>query len=517
MAPLSGHCPPLSQPSERRTDSGLSGHLALGASVTIAATLGTRVMGIASIAVLGRLLDPHDFGVMAIALIFVGLSEAIMSRQFDLACIRTQDINDSHYNTNFTLSAIWGLFAGAVLYILATPIAVMMHAPDTADVLRLLAVVPVLDGMRNPHFVGFERNLNFIPDIGTNFAAKAAQTAAVILLALIWGNYWAMAWALIIFTATRTGLTHILRPTSIRPTLIHWREFVAFGGWLSGTGIMRFVMARTDTAMISAKLGTATVGLYNLGFELTQMATNYLAVPLMRIIYPGLSSMSKDRARLRAAYYKAQSVLLAILLPIGVGIALVAHEAVLIFVGAKWLGAVPVLWIMLPVSAVAVLVYNVQAVIMVDGNTRAMFLRNAIVAIIQIPAIWFGLVWFGFVGAVSARACAILIHLFITLIIAGQATGDPWHKTLTEGSRSFAAVILMAVTVLGLSMFLPESTTIVETIGGLVLKISVGLVVYISAHAGIWLASGRPDGVETFAWSFARRILNRQRSGKNET
>ena len=495
--------------SQEPRDRSITGNIAFGASISIAATIGTRLLGIITIGVLGRVLTPQDFGVIAIALIFVGLSEAIMSRQFDLACIRTTDIADSHYNTNFTLSCLWGLFAGGTLLVLADPIATLMGEPKVAPVLRLLALVPVLDGLRNPYFVGYERGLNFVPDIGTNFAAKAAQTIASIALALWWGNYWAMAWALVVFTGARAILTHALKPSRIRFELTHWKEFLIFGGWLSGTGIMRFIMARTDTAMISSKLGTATVGLYNLAFELTQLATTYLAMPLMRIIYPGLSSMSHDRQRLKAAYYKAQAILLGILLPIGFGIALIAREAIIIFVGTKWLDAVPVLHILMPASAVAVLVYNVQAVIMVDGNTRAMFLRNLTVAIVQIPAIWFGLIWYGFVGAVTARALALLLHTGLTLAIAARVTKDPWWLTLTTAWRSFGAVVFMSAAILGLSAILPLPQTMPDAITSLVFKVSCGMTVYVVSHVLLWLASGRPEGIETFAWEMGSKTISR--------
>lgn len=487
----------------------VGGRVVAGASLSLLGTLGARVLGIVAVAVLGRVLSPHDFGVMALAMIFVGLSEAVMSRQFDLACIRTRNITDHHYNTAFTLSVLWGAIAAGLIFALATPIATLMQEPEVGPMLHFLALVPLLDGLRNPYFVRFERSLNFLPEVAMTFFSKTAQITTAIALALIWRDYWAMAVGLVVFTTMRMLATYGLARRMPGLSLRHAGAFLRFGGWLSGTGLVGFIMQRSDTVLISARLGTSTLGLYNLGYEITQMVTNYLAQPLMRIVYPGLAEVSGSRTRLCAAYYKAQATLMGILLPIGVGAALTAPEVIVLFIGHKWLAAAPVLQILLPVTALSCLVYIIQAVLMVDGNTRAMFMRNLTVAVVQIPLVWTGLVLGGFVGGVAARAGAILFHTGLSLSIAARSTGDPWYQTLIAIWRSFVSVGVMVVGVSLVSWITTPATTEWQALWLLALKAGVGGTLYVGTHTVLWLASARPEGVETLVIRLLQAILRR--------
>ena len=55
-------------------------------------TLAVRMLGIASIAILGRLLTPTDFGVFAYAVFATGLLEAVVNRNLELGLIRLREV-----------------------------------------------------------------------------------------------------------------------------------------------------------------------------------------------------------------------------------------------------------------------------------------------------------------------------------------------------------------------------------------------------------------------------------------
>jgi O-antigen/teichoic acid export membrane protein len=500
--------------SETASGPGFARRIAAGASLFVLGNLGARLLGIVSLGVLGRLLTPDDFGIIAITMLVIGISDALMSRQFDLALIRTREIDRQHFDTAFTLSLSWGLLAGGAIFALSGWIALLLDTPALGSVLKWLAVAPVIEGLRNPRFVEFERGLAFLPDTLVNLGAKTLQIAVAIGLAALLRNYWAMVAGYLAFVITRLVLGYLLRPYRPGLSLRHFREFLSFGGWIGGTGLLGLLIQKSDVALIGATLGTAVVGIYNIGSELTLTATQYLAGPVARAVYPGLSAVAGDPARLRRGYYRAQEILMGILLPLGIGTALVAREAVLVLVGAKWEAAIPVLQILAPVSAVSLVVFNIQSLLMVDGSTRSMFGRNLAVAAFQIPAIALGLWSFGLAGAIVARALALLLHIGLSLKLAARLTGDPALATFLVVWRSIAAAAAMAAGVLLLAHFQAGADSLRSLLANGAEKALLGMLLYPAAHLALWAASGRPEGFETAATGLARRLLRRLLPGR---
>ena len=256
--------------------------------------MGSRLLGFVALAILARLLLPHDFGIVATAMIFIGLCRTLMNCQFHLALIRLPEVEQSHYDTAFTLTLIWGLVTSAGLFLAAGFLARIMGTPEIAPVLKVMSLALLAEGVQSPVFARFERNIDMRPDVISDWTAKLAQYVVSIGLALLWHSYWALVLGFLAFTFTRIALSYFFARYRPRLSLAHARDFLSFGGWLSGTGLAGYAINFTDVALVATRLGTASVGIYNIAAEMVRMATDYLAMPLGRAIYPGLSAVSHD-------------------------------------------------------------------------------------------------------------------------------------------------------------------------------------------------------------------------------
>lgn len=499
----------------------LGAQVARGASIFVAATMTVKLMSVVSIAFLGRLLSPFDFGVAALAMIVVGFNEAIVNRQFTLALIRIEAPGRDHFNTAFTLGATWGLAAAAAVFAAAGPAGRLTDTPQVAEAIRLLALIPLMDGLRNPYFVTFEKALKFRPAAMVEVAASLSLVLCSVALAFLLRSFWALVAGYLAQSAMHLILSHALTPQRPGIGLSRWREQLGFGGWLTGIGVLGFVGRRADGAMIGAHLSVAQVGQYNLGAEIAAMMAHKLLRPVQRAVYPGLATMVGDRERLRAAYIKTQSVLVALVLPIGVGGALAAHELVRVAAGPQWGDAAVVLQHLAPVLALGVLTTGVHPLAMVDGDTRRLFLRNVVIVAVTIPALALGLWLHGFMGVIYARMLTRVVDTALTLQIASRILGV-WSGAIVVASRrTLAAAAIMAAAMLAAAALHGGVDTgpqgdVALVLQLLALKAAVGGLGYVAALALLWRAAGRPDGVERLALDFARDALRRarRRSGR---
>ena len=487
--------------------------VSVGAGVVVGGNLLERILGVISIAVLGRLLTPEDFGIVALALVIVGVGEALENGQFRWALIRIPEPGRDHYSTVFALQLLLGGALSIGIFLVAPAAASLMQTPALEDALRWLALVPILANLRNPYSINFQRELRFVPGMIMGLGGRLASTATAIGLAYALGDYRAMVAAAIVFVAVRTALTYAMMPILPGLSLARWREFVGFGGWLSASGLVDLLGRRADVAIMGLWLDLRMVGLFNMGKEITNLAVRQFAGQARMSMYPGMALIADDPDRYRKARLKTVQTLVGVLTPIGVGMALVAEEFVALLIGEQWSRTVPVIQALAPVAALAGLVAAIHSDAMVRGDTRGMFLRDAAIAVLQLPVLAFAIWRFGLMGAIWGRVVVELVSVGLMLDLSRRLSGETFVAPLAACWRSFAAAAAMVIAVLVAAPLAPtHDNAMLAMAMALATKASVGASVYLLSHIALWRLAGAPEGFERACLTIAGKTLVAARS-----
>lgn len=490
---------------DRPPAGGLRDRVVAGSALLMGANLAARLAGVAGIVVLARLLTPTDYGVMALALIAIAFADQLTNLNLGDALIRAPVVTERDFDTVFTLSLIRGVAAGAAIFASAGLIAGWMAEPALEDVLRWCAAAPLINALRNPRFIMFSRRMEFRPRVVLVITAKLTMTVVSIVMAFALRDYWALVIGTLASAMAATVLTYILQPKLPGLGLTGWQGFFAFGGWLTAAGFIAHVNGKSDTVVIGAGLGTETLGQFTMGENIAGMATFQLAQPLSETIYPALAAVSHDPGRLRSAYYKAQGSVVGLLMPMGVGSALVARELITVVAGAKWLQAAEVIEYLGPIMAFGMLTVAVQGIARITGDVRALFLRNLTQLVLKIPAILIGVWLAGITGLLIARIGLGLYYTISMLVIASRATGDSPFEPIRRAWRSLASCGAMAAAVWALNGVLPPfEPAFAPALTRLCAIVATAAPVYALAHFALWRLSGSPESFETTAINAAR-------------
>ena len=167
-----------------------------------------RLLDFLAIVVLARLLAPDDFGLVAIAASFVTIVDGLSAFDVDKALIRSRDDDRAIYDTAWTLSALRGLLAALCMWTVAPWVA----DARMAAVLRVLALGPILNGLKNPRFVTFERDLVYSRLAVLTIGAKVVSVGAMLVLAVAYRSYWALVLGQLAYAFTGTILSYLLQP-----------------------------------------------------------------------------------------------------------------------------------------------------------------------------------------------------------------------------------------------------------------------------------------------------------------
>lgn len=479
--------------------------IAVGAATLLASGVFRQGLGVITLAVTARLLTPEDFGIIAYFLIATALLE-MLQRQIGMVLIRLENVTVGHLDTVFSFQVIFGIMTAALFWA-ARPLVALMDIPALLELLPVLSALALVIAIRSPRFLLFERGLRFGYAAGEETFSRVIYSIVVITLAWFWRDYWAIVIATFVGQAMRGVWTFAIAPMVPRISLSQWRDSLSFSSWSIGAQLAQFLSANAPQLIIGSTLGLADAGLFRIGTRLVNVVTHQLFAPILRVVYPGLADLSRKTNQRKEGFRTLNAGFLAILLPVSVGLALVAHDVILVGLGWKWLPATQVVWILAPLYALGSIQANVRSAVYIEGSTHVLFFRNMILLVIVCALMWVG-VQYNFSGALYAAGAASVAGLLMTLIIAKRFGDGGFFEPLTVGWRSFLACAVMTVAVLTVEVTLRSGEHVPRILVVGLTKVAVGVVVYTSTHILLWVMAGRPKGFETTVFSLVGRLWN---------
>ena len=143
--------------------------------------------------ILTRLLAPEAFGVLGTALAFMTTLEWLSDMGVTPALIRHPKGAEKEYlSTGWWITLMRGVGLTAVAAACAWPAALFYEEPQLFGVLSVLALRPLLMGLRSPRMPMLRRELNYRAIFFDEIAMTAGGTLTSIYLAFIFPSVWAI-------------------------------------------------------------------------------------------------------------------------------------------------------------------------------------------------------------------------------------------------------------------------------------------------------------------------------------
>jgi O-antigen/teichoic acid export membrane protein len=187
----------------------------------------------------------------------------------------------------------------------------------------------------------------------------------------------------------------------------------------------------------------------------------------------------------------------------GLGIAAVASDFVHVVLGAKWVGAIPLMpWLGL-FAAVYGVVRTLDMFLIATGSERASSLLALGFVIFLVPVLWYSGQQGSVVGIAATKAgTAFGLVLLLGFVVTRLTAVTPGLLWAAVWPPMLASVVMFAG-VKALQTELPLSHHML----GLLRDSLVGACLYASTSVMIWLARGRPPGIEQDLLAAIRRKL----------
>ena len=442
-----------------------------GVAVMVAQAI-TLAMGIASIAALGRLLTPADFGVVAIATSFVAFVKMFADHGLPQSIVQRENITDAQINSLFWINVAGGFVAAGLGTLIAWPISIWFARPELFWIIAALANTLILTGLGAPHAAMLRRQIRFRTFSTIGVVANAVGVATGILAAIAGWSYWSLVAMTVAMTTTRTvGAWACSGWRPSRPALASGiAPMVRMGAYLSATSLVTTLARSADRILIGYGIGSAAAGFYSNASRLILAPTNQINAPLTSVAIPILSRLQNEPARFRAFYRRGIEAVVFSLCPFVLVAMIAAHHLVPLLLGPQWSDSVPIFIALTPAALVACTRVVTSWVYVPLGRTDRQFRWRILASTIMLTAYLVGIRW-GAVGVAVAfstqaalvRGPAVLYCIRDTFVTLQDILGSIWRigvavaVTIVGGSLAasaipadvghFAACLLIAIAV----------------------------------------------------------------------
>jgi lipopolysaccharide exporter len=470
-------------PSPKRT-------LIQGALWSVGTRWAIKGIGFVNTVIMARLLLPGDYGVIAMAMLVVGLIQAMTDVGAATALLRKDAVSTDEIDSAWTLRLWQSLAVGAVLAALSPLAAAYFSEPRVLSVLWVLAACVAFSGLGNIGLTLAQKAFRFALEFRVNVIAKALSVAATLVAGYLLRDYRALVIGIATGYVAEVLLSYALHPYRPRWNTAKIGDIWALSKWLMLASMGSVLLHKSDE-MVAARIGTTTFGLYNVGSDLGRLPVGQLGPAMMRAFLPVLSTLQHDQGRTHGAVLKTLAAVNAITLPMGLGVAALATPMTALVLGANWAGAAPFVALFALVGSVQFIASPLSTLLILRGHTRsqttAIWIECAafaLAALLLVPGLHL-------MGLVLARLLASVVSsLAIAAFARGQA-GLPLGGVALALWRPLLGALLMHQAVV------LATAPLAGTAAPLALGVLTGVLVYGAWLPASWWLAGRPEGLES--------------------
>ncbi len=316
--------------------------LAAGAGWMTGLQLASKVIEVGFIAVLARILFPHDFGVIAGATIFIQLATLLVEVGIGATIVQIPGLTRDDIRIAGTLVFLNGILYFTLAQLLAPLAGEFLRIDGVTEVIRVLALVFIIQSFGIVPENLLVRQLDARRVMIAQLLARVVGTGGIgILLAWMGWGYWALVAATLAETGFKAvWLVVIVRPP-MRPLLNRAgaKRLMRRGAGFSIAKVINFFALRANNMVVGRTMDAAALGLYSRAFNLMSVPSDLYSRIAERLVFPAMAQVQDDAPKLREAFLRGTELTSAIGMPMSALLAVLAPEVIDLILGSRW-GAV---------------------------------------------------------------------------------------------------------------------------------------------------------------------------------
>lgn len=432
---------------------------------------------------LARLVGPHDFGIVAQALVYIGIISLLVDQGFSSALIQRKEVDPDMPGVVVTVNLGVGAALTAFTLAIAPFWASFMRTPELTMILIVFAPSLVLRAATVTPRAMLIREMEFRKIGISDILAALGGGVVGVIVAVAGGGYWAVV-AQVIGTDIVLLLALLIFGAGWRPNLhlSQLREIAAFSGRAFAAGLLINSLSRNiDNLLVGRFQGPQALAFYGLAYRLLLLPVQLALSTVATVLFPAFSRLAHDLDALRVEVARTTRAVATGALPVMAVVAVAAPQLVAIIFGPQWEPAIPIVQVLALAGALQAIYQSSTTPLILGLGQDKLNLRYAwLTTITATVGIVAGLP-FGPFGVAVGYTVATTLLLPVEWFLRRHLVALSLREQIAALVPALHVAAWMAGTYLLVAIAIPDREPVVLIIG-LSLSACIGALVLRVAH-----------------------------------
>ena len=346
-----------------------------------------QLVGLAFGIILGRLLSPSDYGMMAMISIFSLVATALQDSGFRTALTNIEHPKDEDYNSVFWFNIIMASSLYLILFFAAPLIGEYYHTPRVVPLCRYAFLSIVIASFGTAQSAYLFKHLRAKQQAEAGALAVILSSLTGVGMAFAGMAYWSLATQGLVYVGINTLLQwHFSpwRPSIHGITFAPVRRMFRFSCKILATTIMTHVNNNVLNILLGHYFTPRDTGNYNQAYQWNTKCYSLVQSMVAQVAQPVLVSLNGEEGRQKDVFRKMMRFTAFITFPLLFGFGLVAKEFIVTAIGEKWLASAQLIQILCLSGAAMPLSTLFSNMIISKGRSGTFFWCTFTLGLVQI-------------------------------------------------------------------------------------------------------------------------------------
>ena len=346
-----------------------------------------QLVGLAFGIVLGRLLAPSDYGMMAMISIFSLVATALQDSGFRTALTNIEHPKHEDYNSVFWFNIIMASSLYVILFLAAPLIGEYYHTPRVVPLCRYAFLSIVIASFGTAQSAYLFKHLRAKQQAEAGALAVILSSLTGVGMAFAGMAYWSLATQGLVYVGINTLLQwHFSpwRPSIHGITFAPVRRMFRFSCKILATTIMTHVNNNVLNILLGHYFTPRDTGNYNQAYQWNTKCYSLVQSMVAQVAQPVLVSLNGEEDRQKDVFRKMMRFTAFITFPLLFGFGLVAKEFIVTAIGEKWLASAQLIQILCISGATMPLSTLFSNMIISKGRSGTFFWCTFTLGLVQI-------------------------------------------------------------------------------------------------------------------------------------
>ena len=426
---------------------------------------GSLVIGFVTNMVLARLLEPEDFGCIAIIWVFVSFADILVDSGLASALVQKKNVSERDVSTVFSTNLLISIVLFVVVFLSAPAIGRFVGVPNLGMYLRVESVAILIRAFYCIQAASLSKNLKFKNLAWSSIMASTISASVSIVMAALGCGVWSLVAKNLLLQLSLLLLYRHVSKESYKLGFYreNFKDLFGFGWAVALTTFCDSLYSNVVSFLIGKRYSVKDLGYYNQAHSLHQIPVYSISTVITQVLFPFMSKMQDDPERVTNNTKRVIMATTFFTFPLLVFLMFFAKPVIILLYSAKWEPSAGYFQILCVGGLVNALIHINRNVLKSIGETKFIFLTQIVITFIGLGGVAC-LLRYDINTLISWIVCVSYINWITISTVAGKKIGYGIWLQMKDVSVNFLFALIAGIGSYVICFSI--TNTILETITG---------------------------------------------------